>query len=92
MLNFSFNFHSAISFSKSNEGVHDLVVLVFDLFHGLNLDLDTIHEQNFFLMVETACVQEVVPVFCIPLDMEQDLLVFAMLVLPGEPQSLVFVH
>ena len=72
--------------------MHDLVVLVFDLFHGHNGDFDTIHEQNFFLMVETACVQEVVGVFPFPLDMEQDLRVFAMLVLPGEPQSLVFIH
>ena len=72
--------------------MHDLVVLVFDLFHGHNVDLDTIHEQNFFLMVETACVQEVVAVYTFPLDMEQDLLVFGMIVLPGEAQSLVFVQ
>ena len=72
--------------------MHDLVVLVFDLFHAHNFDFDTIHEQNFFLMVETACVQEVVLPMMLPLDMEQDLLVFGMIVLPGEAQSLVFVH
>ena len=43
-------------------------------------------------MVIGACVQEIVPPWCIPFDMEQDFVVARGGVVPGEAQGLILVY
>ena len=70
--------------SKYDEGVLINILVVQDYSYIKNVELDSITEHNFLLVVVSTSIQVVVLSIKIPIDLEQDLSVASDLVLPSK--------